>query len=195
MHFEAVNTVSHPAALVLETMIERMEAIVPFLPNVESIETLERKRLKNERIRIRRRWQGEADSMPAALRPFLPRDILAWLDTAVWVPTEYRVEWAQSTCVAGVAQLYNCSGVNYFEPHPDDPQHRTRIRITGNLQIHPERLPGVPRFLAERLAPQVEKFIVGLITPNLTDLATGLQRYFDAQQKPQRRRKASAAEE
>jgi hypothetical protein len=195
MHFEAVDTVSHPAALILETMIERMEAIVPFLPNVESIETLDVKRLKDERIRIRRRWQGKADSMSAALRPFLPRDILAWLDTALWVPAEYRVEWMQSTCVAGVAQLYDCSGVNYFEPDPDDPQRRTCIRITGDLQIHPERLPGVPRFLAQRLAPQVEKFIVGLITPNLTDLAKGLQRYFDAQQKPRRQRRASGAGE
>jgi len=189
MHFEEVDSVSHAAGLVLETMIERMEAIVPFLPNVESIETLEVKSLKNGRTRILRRWQGKADSMPAALRPFLPRDILAWLDTALWVPAEYRVEWTQSTCMEGVAQLYACSGVNYFEPHPDDPQRRTRIRITGDLRVHAERLPGIPGFLAQRLAPQVERFIVGLITPNLTDLAKGLQRYFDAQRKPSRRAK------
>lgn len=39
MKFELTARVSHPASVVLETMIERMEDIVPFLPNIESIET------------------------------------------------------------------------------------------------------------------------------------------------------------
>ena len=54
------------------------------------------------------------------------------------------------------------------------------MRVTGTLQVYPERLPGIPKFLGKRLAPQVEKFVVGLITPNLTDVAVGLQGYLDA---------------
>jgi hypothetical protein len=179
VHFAETSRVSHHAALVLETMIERMEEIVPFLDNVESIETQSRRTLKDGRIKIVRRWQGRADTMPTALRPFLTRDFMGWIDTAVWTPAQHAVEWSQSMCSQGVAALYTCSGVNSFEPHPDDPQHATLIRVSGDLVLHADRLPGIPRFLASRLAPQVEQFIVGLVTPNLKGLAKGLQRYFD----------------
>jgi hypothetical protein len=180
VNFDIVNRISHPASLVLETMIEKMEAIVPFLPNVESIETLEREPLADGRVRIVRRWQAGSSGAPAAVRPFLSAELLGWLDTALWTPEAYTVEWTHSTLSASVAKLYDCAGTNYFEPYPDDPIRATRIRITGELIIHPERLPGVVSFLGRTIAPQVERFVVGLITPNLEDLAEGLQRYLDS---------------
>jgi hypothetical protein len=179
MHFEKTSKISHPASAVLDTMIERMEAIVPFLPNIESIETQKKQKLRDGRVRIERRWQGTSDSAPAAVRPFLSRDLMAWIDRALWTPADYKVEWAHSTCSSGVARLYGCSGVNFFGPDPDDPENATRIRITGDLTVYPDQLPGVPGFIASRLAPQVEKFIIELIAPNLTDVASGLQRYLD----------------
>jgi hypothetical protein len=176
MHFEKEDTVSHPARLVLETMIERMEETVPFLPNVERIDLLERRRLRNGRIFIVRRWQGTAENVPRALRPFVSGEWLAWIDSATWVPKEYRVEWRLST---KLGELYDCSGVNYFEPHPNAPAADTRIRITGDLQVHPHRFPGIPRLIGLRLAPAIESFVVGMITPNLTSVAAGLQGYLD----------------
>jgi hypothetical protein len=176
MRFAKEDSVSHPADVVLDTMIARMEAIVPFLPNVESIETLETKRLRNHRVRILRRWQGVSGQLPRALRPFISKEWLAWLDTALWVPEEYRVEWTLST---KLGELYDCSGTNYFEPDPDAPETRTRIRITGRLTVYPERFPGIPRFLGQQLAPAIERFVVEMITPNLTEVAKGLQSYLD----------------
>lgn len=187
MHFEETSIVDQPAALILETMIERMEAITPFLDNIESIDMQSRADLTRGRVKIERRWQGTADSVPTALRPFVSRDLMAWIDTAVWTPAEYKVEWSQSTCSETVAQLYRCAGVNYFEPDPRAPEEATVIRITGDLEVLADRLPGMPAFLARRLAPQVESFIVGLITPNLTGLAKGLQGYFQKQKKAGRR--------
>jgi hypothetical protein len=179
MRFAEQGVVTHPAAVVLETLIERLEVIAPFLANVERIDTLDRTPLAGGRERIVRRWQGRAASVPAALRPFVTPAMLAWLDTAVWHRGDYRVEWSHATCLPGVAQLYDCAGTNWFRPDPTAPATRTRIRITGALTVHPERLPGVPDFVARRLGPQVEGFIVGVLTPNLTGLADGLQRYFD----------------
>ena len=179
MEFEASRVVTHPASIVLEILIERMEVIVPFLPNVEPIELVERTALPGDRLRILRRWQGAAGSVPRPLRPFLPPALLAWIDTAVWTPAAGRVDWTHATCAAGVAELYDCSGTNFFEPDAAEPTRRTRIRIGGELIVRAERLPGVPAFLTRRIAPQVEAFIVGLITPNLTSLADGLQRYLD----------------
>ncbi len=185
MQFAETSKVAHPAEKVLETMIVRMEEIVPFLPNVARIDTLERKDLPRDRIRILRRWQGVSESVPSALRPFVSEEWLAWLDTAVWTPAEYKVDWTLST---SLSNFYECSGTNFFEPHPDDPRKATRIRITGDLRIHPEKLPGLPRFLGNRLAPQVEKFVVNLITPNLTDVAKGLRGYLGQVKKGSRSR-------
>lgn len=182
MQFAKESRVSHPARLVVETMVERMEAIVPFLPSIEAIETLEREPLDpgpggEERLRILRRWQGSLEGAPRAARPFLTREAVQWLDHAVWTPSAHKVDWRLETKLSG---LYVCSGTNYFEPHPEASETETRIRITGTLTVHPERLP-VPGFMARRLAPQVERFVIGLIAPNLTDVAKGLQGYLDAQ--------------
>ena len=177
MHFEKASIVSHPASLVLETMIERMERVVPFMPSVEGIELKSREDLDDGLLKIVRRWQGTADSAPSAVRPFLSQEAMAWTDTALWTPEEYKVEWTLST---SMGRLYDCSGINYFEPDPDAPETSTRMRVTGELTIYPERLPGVPKFLGKRLAPQIERFVVNLITPNLTDVAVGLQGFLDA---------------
>ena len=177
MNFEKSNLVSHPASLVLETMIERMHEVVPFMPSVTGIELKSREELPNDQLKIVRRWQGSTNNAPSALKPFLSEEVMAWTDTAIWTPAEYKVEWTLST---SMGRLYDCSGTNFFEPDPANPETSTRMRVTGTLQVYPDRLPGLPKFLGKRLAPQVEKFVIGLITPNLTDVADGLQGYLDA---------------
>jgi hypothetical protein len=176
MRFQRSSKVSHPAAVVLEVMMHRMEEVVPFMPSIESIEQKEKEDLGDGRVRIVRHWQGSTDSLPSALRPFVPREALGWIDTAVWTPAEYKVDWVLTT---RLSKFYDCSGTNYFEPHPKEPASATRIRITGNLEVHADRLPAVPSFLASRITPQVEKFVVDMLAPNLTETADGLQKYLD----------------
>jgi hypothetical protein len=179
MDFDLHGHITHPAALVLATMIERMESIVPFLENVEGIETLDRRELPGGRIHIVRRWQGASTAVPLPLRPFLSRELFAWIDTAIWTPTAHKVEWTHSMAVSHVAKLYDCTGVNYFEPAPSAPDVATRVRLTGSLRVHGDAVPGVPAFVARRLVPEVERFVIGMIKPNLGSLTKGLQRYLD----------------
>jgi hypothetical protein len=187
MRFSRTAGVSHPSSVVLDTMIHDMEAIVPFLPNITRISTEQVERVGG-RIRIVRRWLGSIGAAPPVLRPFLSPDWLGWIDTAVWTPAEYKVDWQHTPTLSQLARLYDCTGTNRFAPDPDEPLHRTRIQINGTLVVHPEALLGVPRFLAPRLAPQIERFVINLVTPNLTDLAKGLQRYLDRQQEHSKRR-------
>jgi hypothetical protein len=177
MDFATESRIAHPARVVLDTMIERMEEIVPFLPSVEAIVTRSREPLADGRIHIVRHWQGSATTAPRPIRPFLSKESLGWIDDAYWVPSGWKVDWTLLTRLSG---LFDCGGTNYFEPHPDDPERATRARLTGRLTVHADRLPGVPGFLARRLAPEVERFVVGLIAPNLGELAVGLGRYLDA---------------
>ena len=57
----------------------------------------------------------------------------------------------------------------------------TRVVLAGDLEIDVKSIPGVPRLLAGRLKPQVERFIVSLITPNLEQVNTSLGRFLDDQ--------------
>ncbi len=180
MRFQRSSKVTHPATVVLDIMMNRLDEVVPFMPNIESIEVKEREELADGRLRIVRHWQGTADALPAALRPFVPREALGWIDTAVWTPSEHKVAWTFRT---NLSRFYDCSGTNYFEPHPGELETATRIRITGNLDVHADKLPAVPSFLASRLKPQVEKFVLDLLAPNLTETAAGLQAYLDRRKK------------
>ena len=174
MNFHKEDTIAHPADLVLDIMIQRIEAIVPYLPNIERIDTLETKHLRDGRQHLIRRWQASSDKLPKTLRPFISTEWLAWIDDALWSPAEYKVDWSLST---KLGRLYDCAGTNYLEPDPKATDRRTRIRITGNLTVYPDRVPGIPALLSKHLAPIVERFIVDLITPNLTSVAKGLDRY------------------
>lgn len=176
MEFDSESLVSHPAQAVLDTMIERMEDIVPFLDTVEGIEVISREDLDDGRIRIVRRWQGSESSAPPALAAFVTPEMLSWVDTAIWVPDEFYVDWSIET---SMSDLYTCGGRNSFGPAPSDPDNATLMRVKGSLTVYPDKVPGVPGFLARRLAPQVEKFVVNLLKPNLMDVAKGLQGYLD----------------
>lgn len=177
MHFETTSYVSHPADLVLDLVMNRMHEVVPFMPSIESIQLREKETLADGRVRIIRYWQGSSANVPAALRPFISRELLGWTDSALWEPAKYKVDWTLTT---SLSRLYECGGTNYFEPDPKAAKKRTRIRITGDLHVHPERLPGVPSFLASRLGPQIEAWVLEMLTPNLTNVAAGLQGFLDA---------------
>ena len=56
----------------------------------------------------------------------------------------------------------------------------TQIRLTGSLQVYPERLPGVPRILARRVGPAVEKWLMNMVTPNLARLPRAIQALLDS---------------
>ena len=46
-----------------------------------------------------------------------------------------------------------------------------------NLEIYPERVPGVPKLLARKFRPQIENVIQKQVSPNLKNLAVSVRRY------------------
>ena len=180
MDFKTNNRLEHPAADVLDIMIRNMEKVVPYMPTIDSIETEKFEERENGQIYILRKWKGSAETAPRAIQKFLSDDMLTWHDDALWNPKDYEVEWSLRS---SLGKLYDCGGVNSFGPHPDDPETASLISLSGTLTIYPERIPGIPKFIAKRVAPQVESFILKLISPNLTEVVNGLEGYFKAQKK------------
>ena len=70
-----------------------------------------------------------------------------------------------------------CSGRNTFI---EDGPNSTKVQLQGSLTISVKAIPGVPSFVAKRMAPQIEAFIVKLITPNLEQVNRSIGAYLDA---------------
>jgi hypothetical protein len=177
MDFEEITHIEHPARRVVDTMIWKLETLVPFMPNVSGIETREMSDLGDGRIACLRHWQGTSATVPAVLRPFVTKNSLGWLDHATWYPGEYKVEWRIES---GHSKYTRCEGVNIFEPDPAAPETRTRCIIRGVFEVQGDKLPAVPTFMGRKLAPTIERIILGYMLPNFRQLSEGLGRCLDA---------------
>lgn len=168
------SVVTHPIDKVWETMRDRLPELTPFLSGADSIEVAEREELGPGRVRMLNHWQGNKNVAPKAVRPFLTKGLLRWKDHAEWDDASRTVKWRFETF--HFDKLFDCQGENLFETTAEG---HTRITIAGNLDIYPERMPGVPKFLARKLKPKIESFISNLVGSNLADLANGLQKFLD----------------
>ena len=173
MDFKYSELVKYPLERVYTVLRDNLPDIVPFLPNVESIQVLEREETDG-RLRLLNHWQGESGAIPRIVRPFVTREMKQWHDEAVWIEGEYRVEWTFST--KSFENLYDCSGVNSFEAESDE---TTRVSVSGTINVYPARLRAVPKLLARKARPKVEEWLVKMITPNLAQLPQAVQAYLD----------------
>lgn len=177
MNFEEITFISHPAARVVHAMIRHLEDLVPYMDNVSAIETRSLEDTPDGRILGLRFWQGTSATIPAVLRPFVTKNSLGWIDHAIWHPAEGRVEWRIES---SHSRYTTCEGVNVFEPDPAAPETRTRCIIRGVFEVHGDRLPAVPAFMGRKIAPAVEKIILGYMIPNFRQLSVGLEGYLNS---------------
>lgn len=171
MKFTATSRADFNADLVVQTLIYGMDDLVPHMPNVAEIDTHSIEPRDDGTIKTVRRWQGTASSVPALIRPFVTKNSLAWMDYAIWTPSSYSCEWYIES---KNSKFSSCSGVNIFRPHADDPEGATELVIDGDFTVFGDKLPGMPGFLGRRVAPSIEKIIVGFMLPNFKAMAVGI---------------------
>ena len=82
-----------------------------------------------------------------------------------------------SLLLASSAELSAAAAPGRFE----EADGGTLVRLTGDLQINLQKLPGMPSFMAKRLVPEVERFILRLITPNLQRVNASLEEFLKQQ--------------
>ena len=177
MDFEYVEHISHPVDEVFALLKDNLGALIPQLPSVDAIQEISRE-IDGSTTRITNLWQGNSKAAPVAARPFVTRKMTSWNDHAVWDSEKRQVDWRFETL--NFDTLYDCSGVHYFTAEANaDGSEGTKLRITGDLCVYPERVPGVPKLLARSLRPTVEAFLIGMVTPNLKELPQAVQAYLD----------------
>jgi hypothetical protein len=171
MRLEAAAELPFPRELVFRTYRDRLVELVPFLPNIRGIEVTAR-REEPPLTHLVNIWRGGGD-VPAVARAFLSERMLTWTDYATWDEAEWSCTWRMET--HSFKEAVHAAGKNVYQVTPTG----TRLLIGGELTIDGKKLP-IPRFLAGSVGPTVEKFLVGLIRPNLTEVAKGVERFLSA---------------
>lgn len=174
MEFECADEVGYPLEQVFALVRDDMPALRPFLPDVDEITVLERKD-EPDGVRLINLWRASSRSVPSVVQRFVSADLLCWKDHAFW-PRELReARWRLEPKVGGT--LFECTGTTALLPGARE--GTTKIRVRGDLRVYPERLPGVPRFLASRVRGTIEKFVVDMLVPNMSSMAKGVRGYFE----------------
>ncbi|MBI1948667.1 MAG: hypothetical protein HYS27_23475 [Deltaproteobacteria bacterium] len=178
MKIEADARVAFPRAIAFHTYRDELQNLVPHLPNVRSIEVKESEDAPGgvaSRTRKLNLWRAKAD-IPAAAQRLIKPEMLAWDDHALWDEADWTCEWRVVPHFFG--DRIRCSGKNRYLV---DGEH-TILQIRGDLTVDANGLPGVPRLIAGTVAAAIERFVVALLTPNLTSVSKGLEAYLRSKQ-------------
>lgn len=174
MELRVDTVLTHPLDAVYAAYRDRLPDLVEYLPNVESIQVAEMRR-EGSRLHLVNDWKAVAE-IPAVAERFVRPDMLRWRDIAEWHDDDHSVRWRFE--MAFLREAIRVEGLNHFVAEGPD---RTRLSIRGILELDGTRIPGLPSFIGKRVAPQVERFVVNLVQPNLVRTAEGVQRFLDDQ--------------
>jgi len=150
-----------------------MPSLVPYLYDVERIEVIDRKE-DGETINLVNMWYGDMDKIPRPVRRFIKRELVTWKDYATWTTHDRCSRWRLEPRIG--AKVFECSGTSQLTEDGET----CLLEMNINLQIYPERVPGVPKILARKFRPQIENAIEKQVSPNLKGLASSIRRYVEA---------------
>lgn len=174
MKFTLKDEIAYPREEVFAALRDRTPELVSYLQNVERIEVRERSEVGGV-VELENWWTGSADDVPRVLRGFLKPEMLVWIDRARWDANQWRCEW--EITLNALPDAVTARGYNLY----GDEGGVTTIEMNGEFVVHPERIRGIPTFVAKTAAPTIEKFVVGLLEPNLRQTNRAMEQYLDDQ--------------
>lgn len=172
MELESKTLVKAPLQKVYDLVKDQLPDIVPYLPNVDKIEVME-KSIEDSRTHLVNKWYAKAD-VPGIVKSFIKPDFFCWKDVANWDDDKHNVVYELESYLAN--DLFDAKGINSFKAVGEN---ETEFTVTCKVTIYPEKLPGVPRLLAKKVAPAIETLIEKLLAPNLSSLGDGLNKYLE----------------
>jgi hypothetical protein len=173
MRIHSESVLHHPQALVYEAYRDRLPEIAAYMPDIKEIRVESREPFAGG-VKLHNVWVAERE-VPVFARAFIKPEMLCWDDYADWHDAEQQVRFSLKLRV--FTESFRCTGTNTIRRVDD---RKTSVTLEGDLDLDLKNIPGVPKLLAGGLKPQVEKFIVSLVTPNLERVNESLQRFLDA---------------
>lgn len=171
MEIKADDWLDYPRETVFRALRDKLPEIAAFLPDIGRIVCKEHS-VDGPRVRFLNEWRASAE-IPKIAQAFVKPEMLSWLDYALWNEEDWSTEWRLETRF--FKDRVKVGGRNYYTEEGG----RTCVHIRGDLTIDARDFPGVPRLLQNKVAAEMERFIVKLITPNLTSMTKGLRKYLD----------------
>ena len=172
MKFSLVDEIPYPRERVFRTHRDSLLDLVSYLPNVEGVDITSRE-VDGDVVRLVNHWTGASSDVPRMLRPIIKPELLTWIDRASWDQGRWRCDW-QITLNA-IPEAVTARGYNVFLDEDDE----TVIQMQGEFIIHPDRIRGVPTLVARRAAPALERFVVGLLQPNMRQINEAVLEYIE----------------
>lgn len=174
MEINASSIIRHPRERVYRAYRDELPQIAHYLANVQAVNVLKRQE-KSNGVSLHNEWVGKGE-IPKVAQGIIKPEMLRWDDFAEWKNDLWRVDWTIKLRV--FTDNVKCTGSNQFI---EEGPNQTRVHLTGNLELNLKDIPGVPRLLAGTITPQVEKFVVNLIKPNLEQVNEAIGKYLNAQ--------------
>lgn len=175
MRLDVSVEIPYPREEVFKVYRDKLPDLVPYLPNVRGI-VVQSRSDEGPTTKLLNRWKGGGE-IPGVVRKFLSEDLLEWDDHATWHLDQFTCDWR--TVVPAFKDAVDSSGMNRYE----DLGGRTRVVITGQLNVDAGKVKGVPRLLAGTVSPAIEAFLVNAIKPNLVAVSKGVEKFLQAQGK------------
>lgn len=168
------DTIVYERDRVYETFRDELLELQPYLPTIDKIVQNEYERDGDE-VNIVNVWHAADEDIPAIASKFIKPEMLKWIDRATWHDDTYSCDWDME--VGFMQEAISCNGTTYYREKGEG----TEVNITGELRVDAKKIPGVPRMLAGKVGDAVEKFVVKMITPNLTEVNRGMEKYLESQ--------------
>ena len=173
MDLRADSRIAFPRAVVFRAYRDDLPKLVPYLPNVRSIDVKSRDE-QGSIVKLVNLWHGGGE-IPRAAQAVLSEKMLSWTDHATWNEDDFTCAWRMET--HAFTEAVRCEGTNRFL---EDGAGATRLEIRGVLSIDGKAIRGVPGFLAGKVAHTIEDFLAKRIEPNLAEMGAGLARYLES---------------
>lgn len=173
MKISVVSKVPYPRQQVWEAMRDHMPDLADHLPNVKSIEVLERDEPGDGLVKLLNKWTAADTEIPAVARPFVDPSKTSWLDRAEWTDADFTTRWSLE--MQFMPDRVTCDGTTTYHEVGDG----TEMRIQGELTLELKGL--VPRLMVGKVTPKVESFVIKMVEPNFQQTAEGLRKYLDSQ--------------
>lgn len=158
-----------PRKKVWETYRDRLPEIVKSMKSIDEIQEI--KRIKeNEGFRIKNKWKI-ASSFPKSVQKIAPANLLTFYDTSFWDESSWTCSFVENPVIEN--GVFKCTGKNVF----DVLGSKTRLTISFDLIIYPEKIPLVPRILRKGIASKLEALISDELIKNLTSTAKYVEEF------------------
>jgi len=86
------------------------------------------------------------------------------------------VEVAEAA-TSDLAHVSLMQGSSYYGFH--SPGGGTTLRLTGDLIVHLNKIPGLPKRFVRTLGPRVERYLIDQVIPNLKEVPAAVQSFLD----------------